>query len=475
MNCSTCYQSFNLSDRVPVLICCEGHSCCSRCSQKLKQCPLCRLECLKERKVNFALKDLIKASRDGDLCPQIPSDQIVLGDKIAEGGFALIYAAEWFDILAIKMVSLTDKGKKELQREMSLLFSLNHPSILRVFGLTFFDDSVAIVMEKASSHIPSPTLLSSTTLRYAKELCQAVKFLHLKSVVHGDLKPANILLVDGHVRVADFGTSRNLADTTLVTRANLICTKYAAPEQFDLDPCHFSDIYSIGLILYELLTGKGAFDGYSTLQIVGRKLGNKPLLFENSIPECLQDLIIRCLNPDLSARPVISQLIDSLNNLNVLVDSIQSFDQDIIRSDEENEILARENSKLLQHCNELSNLINFDDLNDNHLAEKVSKLENDNQKLSQEVARLNLHVLTSDTLGHEGNYDRLGHSFLYESTLEWLERYAILTTGSSPRRSRNNFPIRRAERHHCIPTQHWMERTQMQLVQLAECETENDS
>ncbi|KAL0239686.1 hypothetical protein GEMRC1_009794 [Eukaryota sp. GEM-RC1] len=174
MNCSTCYQSFNLSDRVPVLICCEGHSCCSRCSQKLKQCPLCRLECLKERKVNFALKDLIKASRDGDLCPQIPSDQIVLGDKIAEGGFALIYAAEWFDIpVAIKMVSLTDKGKKELQREMSLLFSLNHPSILRVFGLTFFDDSVAIVMEKLLLTSPlqlfSLQQLSDTPKNFARQ------------------------------------------------------------------------------------------------------------------------------------------------------------------------------------------------------------------------------------------------------------------------------------------------------------------
>ncbi|KAL0240951.1 hypothetical protein GEMRC1_006187 [Eukaryota sp. GEM-RC1] len=186
------------------------------------------------QKPNFALQDLIKASRDGDLCPQIPSDQILLGEKIAEGGFAIVYAAKWIDMpVAVKMVSLTEKGRVRLQLEMNLLFNLQHPSILRVFGLSFFDDTIGIVMEKASSSLPSPSSLSPLTLRYAKELCLAVKFLHLKSVVHGDLKPLNILLVDNQIRVADFGTSRNLAATSRVTRSNAMTPKYAAPEQFD--------------------------------------------------------------------------------------------------------------------------------------------------------------------------------------------------------------------------------------------------
>ncbi|KAL0229501.1 hypothetical protein GEMRC1_014118 [Eukaryota sp. GEM-RC1] len=110
MDCFVCCESFNLSRRVPLLICSSGHTCCSMCSASLRNCPICRLECVDERKVNFALQNLIKASHDGELCLEIPSEQIVLGNMIAEGGFARVYAAEWFDVpVAVKMVSLSEK------------------------------------------------------------------------------------------------------------------------------------------------------------------------------------------------------------------------------------------------------------------------------------------------------------------------------------------------------------------------------
>ncbi|KAL0240073.1 hypothetical protein GEMRC1_010180 [Eukaryota sp. GEM-RC1] len=397
MNCSTCYQSFNLSDRVPVLICCEGHSCCSRCSQKLKQCPLCRLECLKERKVNFALKDLIKASRDGDLCPQIPSDQIVLGDKIAEGGFALIYAAEWFDIpVAIKMVSLTEKGKKELQREMSLLFSLNHPSILRVFGLTFFDDSVAIVMEKASSHIPSPTLLSSTTLRYAKELLPGSEVSPLKVCCSWRLKTSKYPL-----------SRRNLADTTLVTRATAMSPKYAAPEQFDSRPGPFSDIYSLGLVLYELLTGRIAYDGFSMMQILGAKVHGKPLPFDDSTPKCLQELIMKCINPEASYRPILNFMIESLCDLQLQLSLVNyplfSFEgadyllsvsaNSLKRNFSRQQFLNQQNLILVEKVRTLSNVRNEFLDKRKCVQQKISMFETNNQSLKDEIELLKEEIL----------------------------------------------------------------------------------
>ncbi|KAL0251282.1 hypothetical protein GEMRC1_000495 [Eukaryota sp. GEM-RC1] len=159
MECFSCCEAFNLSNRLPLLICGEGHSACSKCSAKLNKCPLCASNCLEERKVNFALQDLVQASRNGDLCPQIPSNQIVLGERIAEGGFAVVYSAKWFDLsVAVKMVSLTEKGKLKLQQELNLLINLNHPSILRVFGISFFPDSIGIIMESASSSLPLPKL-----------------------------------------------------------------------------------------------------------------------------------------------------------------------------------------------------------------------------------------------------------------------------------------------------------------------------
>ncbi|KAL0235325.1 hypothetical protein GEMRC1_001907 [Eukaryota sp. GEM-RC1] len=118
MDCFVCYQSFNLSSRLPLLICCEGHSACTECSASLNNCPICRTKCLTEKKTNFALQDLVQASRNGDLCPQIPSDHILLKTKIAKGGFAVVYAAEWSDLpVAVKMVELTEKGKLLLQKK----------------------------------------------------------------------------------------------------------------------------------------------------------------------------------------------------------------------------------------------------------------------------------------------------------------------------------------------------------------------
>ncbi|KAL0238642.1 hypothetical protein GEMRC1_013115 [Eukaryota sp. GEM-RC1] len=101
------------------------------------------------------------------------TDQIVLGEKIAEGGFAEVYSAHWFDLsVAIKMVSLTEKGRIELQREMNLLFNLNHPAVIRVFGTTCFANSIGIVMELASSPPPqvfSLQLLSGTLKNFARQ------------------------------------------------------------------------------------------------------------------------------------------------------------------------------------------------------------------------------------------------------------------------------------------------------------------
>ncbi|KAL0237753.1 hypothetical protein GEMRC1_012227 [Eukaryota sp. GEM-RC1] len=414
MDCFVCCESFNLSNRVPLLICCEGHTCCSECSESLNQCPLCRSDCLEDRKVNFALQDLVKASRDGELCPQIPSDQIVLGDKIAEGGFAEVYSAHWFDLsVAIKMVSLTEKGRIELQREMNLLFNLNHPAVIRVFGTTCFANSIGIVMELASSPSPSPSLLSPTTVRYAKELCQAVKFLHLKSVVHGDLKPANVLLVDDHVRVADFGTSKNLAATTLVTRANAMSPKYAAPEQFDSRPGPFSDIYSLGLILYELLTGREAFAGYSMMQIVGAKVQGKPLPFDDSIPDCLKEIIMKCLNPDPSLRPRINEITDILNTLDVLeaggvindqlflIDENESLKTKIDELSDEVLNLKSENSELVNHIQSLSSLNNELHDKEKSFNQQILNLETDNHFLREEIERLKSEILKFNSPNNE--------------------------------------------------------------------------
>ncbi|KAL0235482.1 hypothetical protein GEMRC1_002064 [Eukaryota sp. GEM-RC1] len=130
-------------------------------------------------------------------------------------------------------------------------------------------------------------------------------------------KPGNILLVDGHVKVADFGTSQTVSATTRVTSANAVTFKYAAPEQFESTSDPLSDVYSLGLVMYEILSGKEAFEGYSTKQIFGAKFRDKPLPFDFSVPDCLKDLISRCLNSDPMLRPTISEIIEIIKSVNV--------------------------------------------------------------------------------------------------------------------------------------------------------------
>ncbi|KAL0243098.1 hypothetical protein GEMRC1_005659 [Eukaryota sp. GEM-RC1] len=144
---------------------------------------------------------------------------------------------------------------------MNLLVQLNHPAVLRVYGLCSWEERIGIVMERASSCLPSPNSFSFLTVEYAKELCQGVRYLHSKSVVHGDLKPGNVLVVDDRIRIADFGTSRNIESTTTIPRTAAITLRYAAPEQLDDSVTPQSDIYSIGIILYELFQKKKLFKG----------------------------------------------------------------------------------------------------------------------------------------------------------------------------------------------------------------------
>ncbi|KAL0235049.1 hypothetical protein GEMRC1_001631 [Eukaryota sp. GEM-RC1] len=317
MECPVCCSSFDTRSLLPLIVCEEGHTLCSNCSSSVKKCPFCRNPCLKDRRVNHTLKAVLDAAGTGDLCPQIPGDQIVVKDCIGQGGFADVHAGEWFGLpIALKKVSLTDLGRLTLQRELSLLIKLNHPSILRVYGLSCFGESdIGIVMEKAATSLPCPNALSHKTLRYAQELCRAICFLHYNSIVHADLKPENVLLVNDHVRVADFGTSRNLAATTKFTRDNAITLKYAAPEQFENTVTPMSDIYSLGVVLYELLTHKEAFQGQCAAALYGAKMGKAVLPFDRTTPTALKKVICKCMSFDPTKRPKLTDIIKVLDDL----------------------------------------------------------------------------------------------------------------------------------------------------------------
>ncbi|KAL0246199.1 hypothetical protein GEMRC1_007413 [Eukaryota sp. GEM-RC1] len=90
MDCFVCYEPFDLFRHLPLLLCDLGHTACAKCARSLNICPICRKPSSSEKHPNFALRDLLQATHDGDLCPEIMSDQIDLLDKIDEGGCAIV-------------------------------------------------------------------------------------------------------------------------------------------------------------------------------------------------------------------------------------------------------------------------------------------------------------------------------------------------------------------------------------------------
>ncbi|KAL0226026.1 hypothetical protein P9112_013350 [Eukaryota sp. TZLM1-RC] len=315
LSCPYCSMDFNEESRVPLVVCSQRHSVCAVCSDAVESCPICNEDILPSPEVNISLRDIAKASCKEDLCVHIPSNQVKLLHMIGQGGYAQVFAASWFDSdVAAKTVALTEEGKKRLRKEIGIMAKIDHPFILRVFGLVSLMDRLAIIMELAEGSLPVPSRLTKQSLLFAKKICQAVRFLHSKSLVHGDLKPENILFVNGQIKLADFGTSRTVAKTSTAT--NLSCTaRYAALEQFENKLSLASDIYAIGIILCELLCNYRPFVNMDQIAIMGAKYFKTPFALGEHVPSVLKELIAQCCSSDPAARPSIAQVLLVLDQL----------------------------------------------------------------------------------------------------------------------------------------------------------------
>ncbi|KAL0209815.1 hypothetical protein P9112_009899 [Eukaryota sp. TZLM1-RC] len=316
MNCISCREAFDSTQCQPMLICKDNHSVCALCAKNLLHCNICNANALPQSKKNHSLLNLVIASNVGSFSPEIPSSDIKIGRKIGEGGQAVVYEGTWCGApVALKAVSLTEEGVSLLKREVSFLSRLANPHILRVFGLTYLEDKVAIVMEKASGSLNTPSKLSAMTLKHAIDICNSVAYLHSQSAVHGDIKPANILILHGEVRIGDFGTSRTIANTTKLPSSTAITAKYAPPEAFDNEIHPAGDVYSIGVVLFELLTNTEAFAGLNPMALFGAKMNDKPLPFPANVPLPLKELITNCCRKEPNERPCVFQVINVLESL----------------------------------------------------------------------------------------------------------------------------------------------------------------
>jgi serine/threonine-protein kinase len=198
---------------------------------------------------------------------------------VGEGGMGVVFLAERTDLgsqAAIKILRdawLSPARRQRFATEQRTLASLNHPSIARLYDAGALSDGTPwIVMEYVpgvplTEYCRANALSLADRLRLFRAVCDAVLYAHRHLVIHRDLKPSNILVTaDGQVKLVDFGISKQLGDTSTtfdVTRtgARLMTPAYAAPEQIRGEHVGLhTDVYSLGVILYELVTGRLPFD-----------------------------------------------------------------------------------------------------------------------------------------------------------------------------------------------------------------------
>ncbi|KAL0217646.1 hypothetical protein RCL1_008227 [Eukaryota sp. TZLM3-RCL] len=321
MDCCVCFESFNTTTNVPLLVCDYGHSVCSSCSPSLNRCPFCRENVFSSSKRNIPLVNFLETLKDGPTCPQIPAADLQIDFEnglIRQGGNASVYSAEWNGAsVAVKVVSVSANGVLKLERELSLMASLNHPLVIRVFGIVYLPQNrVGIVMERALHSLPAPTVTSPETLKHAIDIVNAVKYLHSMSIVHYALKPANILISNNHIKLTDFGTSRIVSSNTTIATTAAFTPKYAAPECLEKKVSPQSDVYSIGVILYEILCGREAYSGYTIMEIFGAKCRPCTFEFGQEVPSELKAIIVKACDVDKTKRPSLDDILNVLTKLN---------------------------------------------------------------------------------------------------------------------------------------------------------------
>jgi eukaryotic-like serine/threonine-protein kinase len=253
-------------------------------------------------------------------------------EKLGAGGNGVVYKAEDTRLgrfVALKF--LPPEGQQDahaqarFQREARAASALNHHNICTVYDIGEQDGQMFIAMELLEGQtlelkIGSRSLPLETLLDYAMQIAAALEIAHKNGIVHRDIKPSNIFVTSrGEVKLADFGLAkRAILDRTVIDESPTVSASitergaivgtvaYMSPEQAqDKDIDARSDIFSFGIVLYEMATGKRAFPGESPATIIGKILHKEPTTIRElnpDIPEEFQRIVVKALEKDREDR-----------------------------------------------------------------------------------------------------------------------------------------------------------------------------
>ncbi|NLJ58605.1 MAG: Stk1 family PASTA domain-containing Ser/Thr kinase [Tissierellia bacterium] len=272
-------------------------------------------------------------------------------DKIGGGGMSNVYKAKCKVLnrfVAIKILrdELTQDPEfiDKFKQESLSAASLAHPNIVNIYDTGIEDSVYYIVMEYVKGETlknyikRKGKLHEREAIKISKEVAEALKHAHANNIVHRDIKPHNILLTeDGTAKVTDFGIARASTSSTINNTSNVIgSVHYFSPEQARggyVD--EKSDIYSLGIVMYEMITGVLPFDADNHISVAMKQIQEKPIqpskkVKNINISKSFEDTIMKCLEKHQSFRfQSADELIQKLNSLK---GKIPAKDEEIIDS-----------------------------------------------------------------------------------------------------------------------------------------------
>lgn len=235
-------------------------------------------------------------------------------ELIGVGGMAYVYKAydrvegRWVAIKILKEeFSNNSDFLRRFRNESKAIAVLNHPNIVKVYDVSFGDQIQYIVMEFIDGITLKEYIEQEGTIRWQEavhfttQILMALECAHEKGIIHRDIKPQNIMLLqDGSIKVADFGIARFLqSETQTMTDKAIGSVHYIAPEQASGDYItDKADIYSVGVMLYEMLTGKLPFVADNAVSVALMQLQAKPVMpreLNPSIPRGLEQITMRAM------------------------------------------------------------------------------------------------------------------------------------------------------------------------------------
>jgi len=255
------------------------------------------------------------------LVGRVLGDRYEIMEKIGGGGMALVYKAKCrllnrFVAVKVLRPEFTEDEEfvKKFKREAQSAASLSHPNIVGIYDVGTENNNYYIVMEYIKGQTLKELIKGKGTLgveyatNIAIQICYALDHAHKNHIVHRDIKSHNILIrEDNSVKVTDFGIARAVSSSTITNTGNVIgSVHYFSPEQARGGYTdEKSDIYSLGVVMYEMLTGRLPFEGESPIAVALKHIQEEPVppsKAHGRIPKAIEAIILKCMEKEVSKR-----------------------------------------------------------------------------------------------------------------------------------------------------------------------------